>query len=246
MKHVHILLMVLVALSIQGCQNDLEVSPPASRSYEQDAEVLNRFVDINKTTHEYYINPNKRSSALSYITNADAEELNAVNPVNLDLFKQSINRVNALSGQLASNHGVDYVVMMTNSEIYISQTKSDSPIGLKRIYESTRSYYPKTVSLKVTDYKEEYSIYGNGNIEISIELAPPAYKNAGWSFMVSCEMKENDNKETVNVLFCGVGHSINPRFEWHADQADTECKFEVRSSSDSSEPNIAKLNISHQ
>ena len=61
MKRIHILLMALVALSIQGCQDDFDVpSEQASRSYEQDAEVLNRFVDINKTTHEYYINPNKR------------------------------------------------------------------------------------------------------------------------------------------------------------------------------------------
>ena len=63
MKRIHILLMALVALSIQGCQDDFDVpSEQASRSYEQDAEVLNRFVDINKTTHEYYINPNKRTT----------------------------------------------------------------------------------------------------------------------------------------------------------------------------------------
>ena len=54
MKRIHILLMALVALSIQGCQDDFDVpSEQASRSYEQDAELLNRFVDINKTTHEY-------------------------------------------------------------------------------------------------------------------------------------------------------------------------------------------------
>ena len=85
MKRIHILLMALVALSIQGCQDDFDVpSEQASRSYEQDAEVLNRFVDINKTTHEYYINPNKRTTALSYITNDGAEELAVVNSLNLD------------------------------------------------------------------------------------------------------------------------------------------------------------------
>lgn len=109
MKRIHILLMALVALSIQGCQNDFNVpSEQASRSYEQDAEVLNRFVDINKTTHEYYINPNKRTTALSYITNDGAEELAVVNSLNLDVFQQSVDRVSKLSGQFASNHGVDY------------------------------------------------------------------------------------------------------------------------------------------
>ena len=136
MKRIHILLMALVALSIQGCQDDFDVpSEQASRSYEQDAEVLNRFVDINKTTHEYYINPNKRTTALSYITNADAEELAVVNSLNLDVFQQSIDRVGKLSGQFASNHGVDYVVMMTGNEVYVSRTKSDSPRVLERMNE---------------------------------------------------------------------------------------------------------------
>lgn len=97
MKRIHILLMALVALSIQGCQDDFNVpSEQASRSYEQDAEVLNRFVDINKTTHEYYINPNKRTTALSYITNDGAEELAVVNSLNLDVFQQSVDRVSKL------------------------------------------------------------------------------------------------------------------------------------------------------
>ena len=157
MKRISILLIALATLSIQSCQDDLNLPSPASRSYDQDAEVLNKFVDINKTTHEYYINPNKRTTALSYITNADAEELAAVNSLNLDMFEQSVNRVSKLSGQFASSHGVDYVVMITSNEIYVSRTKSDSPIVLERSYETeaTRIYYPRTVPLKVTNDKDK-------------------------------------------------------------------------------------------
>ena len=247
MKRIPILLIMLAALSIQSCQDDLNIPAPASRSYDQDAEVLNRFVDINKTTHEYYINPNKRTTALSYITNADTEELNAVNPLTLDMFKQSISRISNLSEQSASNHIMDYVVMITGSEVYVSRTKSDSPITLEKNLETTRSYHPQTVSLKVTDYKGEYTVYRTGNIETSIELSPQAYKNAGWAFTVSCEMKENGNRETVNVLFCGVGYNFNsPRFVWRADQPDTEWNFKVASNCDSSDLDFAKLNISYQ
>ena len=237
MKRIHILLMALVALAIQGCQDDFNVpSEQASRSYEQDAEVLNRFVDINK-----------RTTSLSYITNDGAEELAVVNSLNLDVFQQSIDRVGKLSGQFASNHGVDYVVMMTGNEVYVSRTKSDSPIVLERMNENeaTRSYYPRTASLKVTDSEKEYTVYGSGDIETSIELFPQAYKNAGWAFLVSCEMKENGNRQMVNVLFCGVGYRmIAPRFAWHAAQPDTEWNFGVASSCDSN-TTIARLNISH-
>lgn len=177
----------------------------------------------------------------------DAEELAVVNSLNLDVFQQSVDRVSKLSGQFASNHGVDYVVMMTGNEVYVSRTKSDSPIVLERMNENeaTRSYYPRTASLKVTDSEKEYTVYGSGDIETSIELFPQAYKNAGWAFLVSCEMKENGNRQMVNVLFCGVGYRmIAPRFAWHAAQPDTEWNFGVASSCDSN-TTIARLNISH-
>lgn len=80
----------------------ISVPTPASRNYQQDAAVLNEFVDINKTTHEYYINSNKRNSVLSYITNVDVEELNSINSLNLSIFKESINQVNSRCGQLAA------------------------------------------------------------------------------------------------------------------------------------------------
>ena len=184
---------------------------------------------------------------MSYITNDGAEELAVVNSLNLDVFQQSVDRVSKQSGQFSSNHGVDYVVMMTSNEVYVSRTKSDSPIVLESMNENeaTRSYYPRTASLKVTDSEKEYTVYGSGDIETSIELFPQAYKNAGWAFLVSCEMKENGNRQMVNVLFCGVGYRmIAPRFAWHADQSDTEWNFEVASSCDST-TTIARLNISH-
>ena len=132
MKSILFLAIVLLSLSFQSCKDNLSVPTPASRNYQQDAAVLNEFVDINKTTHEYYINSNKRNSVLSYITNADVEDLNSVNSLNLSIFKESINQVNCWSGQLAASHGVDYIVMITENEIYISQIKDDSPIELKK------------------------------------------------------------------------------------------------------------------
>lgn len=65
MKRVLALTLLLSALFFQGCQDNLNVPTPANRNYEQDAIVLNEFVDINKMTHGYYVNSNKRSSALS-------------------------------------------------------------------------------------------------------------------------------------------------------------------------------------
>ena len=102
MKSVLFSVIILLSLSFQSCRDNFSVPTPASRNYQQDAAVLNEFVDINKTTHEYYINSNKRNSVLSYITNADVEELNSVNSLNLSIFKESLNQINSCSGQLAA------------------------------------------------------------------------------------------------------------------------------------------------
>ena len=106
MKSVLFSVIILLSLSFQSCKDNLSVPTPASRNYQQDAAVLNEFVDINKTTHEYYINSNKRNSVLSYITNVDVEELNSVNSLNLSIFKESINQHNA--GYFARHGGREY------------------------------------------------------------------------------------------------------------------------------------------
>ena len=191
---------------------------------------VNEFVDINKTTHEYYINSNKRNSVLSYITNADVEELNSVNSLNLSIFKESLNQINSCSGQLAASHGVDYIVMITENEIYISQIKNDSPIELKKKQSDNGRYSSTVASLDVTDHKENYYINKGNHIETSIELNPQSYKNAGWAFYVICHLRSNDNKETARILFCGIGYHINPCFEWSVTQGDyAEWNFETTS-----------------
>lgn len=244
MKQIYFLLVVLMVLSLQSCQNNLSLPSPASRNYQQDVAVLNDFVDISKTTHEYYVNPNKKSTALSYLTNTDAEEFNAVNPVNLNSFKQSISQINSLSGQLASSHGVNYIVMITESEIYISQTKSNSPVHLKKKLSDDRINRSIIATCNITDYKEQLYVNSIDCIETTIELYPQSYKNAAWAFLVTCRVGHDGNKELASVLFCGVGFHINPSFEWSADQGNTvDWNFEVINTN--GDAHIANLNFLH-
>lgn len=131
---------------------------------------------------------------------------------------------------MAASHGVDYIVMITENEIYISQIKDDSPIELKKKQFDNGRYSSTVASLNVTDYKESYYINKSNYIETSIELNPQSYKNAGWAFYVTCHIRNIDNKETARVLFCGIGYNINPCFEWSVTQGDyAEWNFETTS-----------------
>lgn len=229
MKHILFLAIISLSLFFQSCKDNLTVPVAATRNYQQDAAALNNFVDINKTTYEYYINSNKRSSALSYITNADAEELNSVNPLNLDIFRESLAQVNHLSRQLTASHGVDYIVMITENDIYVNRIKSDSPVELKK-KTSDGSYSSTVALLRVADYQDNYYMGETNHVETSVELNPHSYRNAGWAFLVTCEMGNGSDKETASVLFCGVGYHINPCFEWVINQGTpVACTFETTS-----------------
>ena len=213
MKQLLSLALVLFALFFQGCQDNLNVPTPASRNYEQDAIALNEFVDINKMTHGYYVNSNKRSSALSYLKNSAAEELNSVNSLNLETFNRSLSHINRVSDQLLSSRSVDYIVIITKDEIYVSRIKDASPVNLRQ-KTAGRGYASTVSSLDVTGYKEQCYIDGCNYIETSLDLNPQAYKNTGWAFLVTCELDDDIEKKDVSVLFCGVGYHIAPCFEW--------------------------------
>lgn len=47
-------------------------------------EVLSRFVDVNEATNEYYINENKKTRALSYVTGSDWQDLEKVSPLSIE------------------------------------------------------------------------------------------------------------------------------------------------------------------
>ena len=71
MKNLFLSLAVLLStgLCVVSCSDATVVSDemPAMRDYQTDAEVLSKFVDVNKSLGEYYINVNKKNSPLAYI-----------------------------------------------------------------------------------------------------------------------------------------------------------------------------------
>lgn len=134
--------------------------------------------------------------------------------------------------------------MITESEIYISQTKGNSPVHLKRKLSDDRMSRSLIATCNITDYKEQFYINSSDYIETVIELYPQSYKNAAWAFLVTCRVGYNGNKELASVLFCGVGFHINPSFEWSANQGnDVDWNFEVINTN--GDAHIANLNFLH-
>jgi hypothetical protein len=123
---------LLFLILLCGCSDNFVIDTPAEagNSYEADVHVLNKFVDISEPVQKYYINPNKKSTVLSYITNSDLEELNAVNSLSASRYEKSLLRLNERISQSISSQTVDYVVMCTSSQIFVDRINDDSPIEL--------------------------------------------------------------------------------------------------------------------
>ena len=125
--------MLLTCIAITSCtDNDLPTDSTSVRDYQTDAQVLAKFVDVNKTLGEYYINENKKNSPMAYVTNKDWEELQLVSPANRARYENELKNLNAQLAIVAQRSDVDQIIYATYGETWIREIKSDSPITLTR------------------------------------------------------------------------------------------------------------------
>lgn len=194
---------LLFLILLCGCSDHFVIDTPAEagNSYESDVHVLNKFVDISEPGQKYYINPNKKSTVLSYITNSDLEELNAVNSLSASRYEKSLFRLNEKISQAISSHTVDYVVMCTSSQIFVDRINDDSPIELKSAGFTTLSDNLVVSLLDISS--EEMSsreIYSGNLVQTGLELNPSLYARDHWIFRIRCEVGEPTDRKTAWVL----------------------------------------------
>ena len=221
---------LLFLVLLCGCSDSFVIDTPAEagNSYESDVHVLNKFVDISEPVQKYYINPNKKSTVLSYITNSDLEELNAVNSLSASRYEKSLFRLNEKISQAISSHTVDYVVMCTSSQIFVDRINDDSPIELKSAGFTTLS---DNLVVSLLDISSE-------------ELNPSLYARDHWIFRIRCEVGEPTDRKTAWVLFCGVGYFSAASFNWLAlDSYDNRVSWNFTGESmlDETMPSIAQM-----
>lgn len=189
---------LLFLVLLCGCSDSFVIDTPAEagNSYESDVHVLNKFVDISEPVQKYYINPNKKSTVLSYITNSDLEELNAVNSLSASRYEKSLFRLNEKISQAISSHTVDYVVMCTSSQIFVDRINDDSPIELKSAGFTTLSDNLVVSLLDISS--EEMSsreIYSGNLVQTGLELNPSLYARDHWIFRIRCEVGEPTDRK---------------------------------------------------
>ncbi len=96
MKNISIKVILGTAALLVGCSESNTVFdvPEAIRAYETDAQIMARFVEVDRTTGSYVLNPDKKVAASDYLLNRSREELFTVSQINRNRFINEMKAVN--------------------------------------------------------------------------------------------------------------------------------------------------------
>lgn len=86
----------IIAL-VTSCSDDntMFTNPTPIRTYERDARIMAQFVEVDKASGTYVLNPDRKIHATDYVVNRSREELMEVSQINKDRFLYEMEAVNS-------------------------------------------------------------------------------------------------------------------------------------------------------
>lgn len=254
MKKLLLYAAILIAgFAVSSCSDD-EVNQDSltTRSYDKDAELLSKFVSINKTKGEYFIDETKKVTALSYITDQDWKELQKVSLVNKTKYENVLKALNATLAVVAQREDVSQIVYATNDETWIRNINNEASIMIEKAIPvttiSTRAV--NNLSLWADGFSRSVNFSGNRQVRSDIRVNMGKYQY--YFFEVSTKTNavksgsypgEGGNNPQAVVL-SGMASMQNFSFIWTATSSDPylEWKFSGKIHTPSNDP-LANVNI---
>lgn len=225
----------LACVAITSCTNsDLPINDASVRDYQTDAQVLAKFVDVNKTIGEYYINENKKNSPMSYVTNKDWEELQLVNPANRAKYENELKALNAQLAIVAQRPDIDQIVYSTYGETWIRELKANSLITLTKSNQSAtrsaRSNYGRLTLLYNTEQWQSFYAGNQINMQININLLSYTY----YFFEIICDTNASKTGSSAGgsdpkkVVMSGTTMMEQWQFTWTESTGASNVYWEFR------------------
>ena len=229
---------MLTGLFLFSCSNE-EITEPVVSNTATDMEILSRFVDVNESTGEYFINENKKTRALSYVTGSDWKDLEKVSPLSIEKYKQELQALNAQVAEAIADPNVAYMVYSTGSKTFVRKVKENVDFDFDRSEYAalgTRAPLP-TLSINGGSQSTTGSFKdASRTINMEVRLNASIQFNYYFFEVLSPNAKPDydDNITTPeSVAFSGTGPLSNTRFVWTAywdaqDQNDKMFKWEFK------------------
>ena len=215
------LILSFIALNLSiisiSCSQD---SQSPSREYEEDAEILARFVDINKSEGTYFINENLKLSALSYITEKNWKELQAVSLTNRARFENELKELNSELANCAQREDISQIIYSTYTETWIRDINK-TPVK----FTINKSAQPTIASRATAGNLTLWSGMGvltsnfNGPRLIESEIHVEMYGRKYYYFEISCKIDAKQSglgNNPKSVIISGTGVSDYYHCTWLA------------------------------
>lgn len=234
-KFLNLAFLLWVCLAISSCSdNEMATKPSVARDYQTDAQVLAKFVDVNKTLGEYYINERKKNSPMAYITNKDWEELQLVSPVNRARYENDLKTLNAQLAFVAQRSDVDQIVYSTNGETWVRELADNSPIRLtknsKVVTRSTKNYYGRLDLLYNSE--QRLSFYAGNRIYMNITINLFGYTY--YFFEIICDIEASKSGSSAGgsdpkrVVMSGTTSMETWQFAWTENTGSSNVYWQFR------------------
>lgn len=227
MKKIFLSLAVLAfgGFLFSSCQDDDVVSEKSVvRDYQTDAQILSKFVDLNRSTGEYFINENKRTTAMSYLTDKDWLELQNVSPVNYEKYEKGLKDLNVKLAEYAKDPNISKIVYSTyDGDTYVKDLDNDNSIKIEKIEGNVPLSRATYQTLSFQQGSTSYASFNAGStIHTNVRITTTSY--------YLCELKCNTkgaqcvNNHSSGLVLSGTG-STNTVYTWESGSSSTYWDF---------------------
>lgn len=237
MKNLFLSLVFLSLLGISGssCSDDnVDLAATLTREYDADAQILAKFVDINKSAGEYYFNENKKTTPLSYISDKDLKELELVNPDNKVKFVKDLEYLNNELAIAAQREDVSQIVYNTYSETWIRNLKEDGFLSLEKSNKTgvmSRGHI-NSLSLWADKFVHRVTFTAGNQIYSKMQLYLFQYQR--YFFEVSCDNSGVSHSpswagDAANaVIISGSGITEEFNYTWKINSSSTQIEWKFK------------------
>lgn len=236
-KILNLTFLVMVCFVISSCSDDEVVSQvPLVRDYQTDARILAKFVDINKTLGEYYINENKKNSPMAYVIDKDKEELQLVNPVNRTRYENELKTLNSQLEAAANRSDVSQIVYNVYGETWIRNINNeDTPFKIEKANTlSTRTSRASHGRFNLLYNNEQrHSFYAGKQITSTVRINMMGYNYYFFEVVCTIDASKSPNgtiggDKPKSILMSGSAIIETYDFVWTAASSSTQIFWEFK------------------
>lgn len=190
---------VLSLLASCSDDNTMFNEPQAIRAYETDARIMSQFVEVDKTTGTYVLNPDKKITASDYVINKSREELMEVSQINKDRFLREMEDVNnQLSVVKRSGLTSAFIYSTQTTDVVIDGDEDDSFI-LSRLIEEpyTRN---RLASLTLTEgERKSTNFFSQSDMVMTVSAG-----NSSAFYCAQVTLGDQNDKDAEIIYISGV------------------------------------------